>query len=331
VVPQRLGVTAGVEANFNQTESHSFEEDMPPGVTVPKDFDIEGVYAELDGQPTEWLGFTGGVRYDRNSVVETRLSPRAALFVAKPERYGLKLLYAEGFRNPSAFEAFFHDDTSFIAPDHLGAETIRSYEAVVWAKPIPGLSTRISGYRWDAHGIVTSETVDNPFAPGTPIQQFQNAGRLVSNGIEVEASYRDSRGWYGFGGFNFAEVGADDDSGNLGYGSVINAPQWTGGAGVSSPKLWERVHVSTELVYIGERTARAHEDGTPESSPGWLGWSWAVYAPSVHGFDVTAGVRNLIGHRDFVVTPGDYDRGNVVLPRVPGEGREVYVKVGYSY
>ena len=53
------------------------------------------------------------------------------------------------------------------------------------------------------------------------------------------------------------------------------------------------------------------------------------------GFDVTAGVRNLIGKRDLVVAPGDYDRFDgsttTTVPRVPGEGREVYVKVGYRY
>ena len=46
---------------------------------VPKNFNIEGVYAEADGQPTEWLGFTAGLRYDRNSVIDTRASPRAEL------------------------------------------------------------------------------------------------------------------------------------------------------------------------------------------------------------------------------------------------------------
>ena len=322
LVPQHIGVTAGVEANDNQTESHSFAEDGSTDVRVPKTFDIEGVYAELDGQPTEWLGFTAGARFDRDSAVETKLSPRAALFVAAPDRYGVKLLYAEGFRNPSAYEAFFHDDTSFAQPVNLGAETIRSFETVLWAKPLPGLSARLSGYRWDARGIITPEVID---VMGTEIQQFQNAGRLVSNGVEVEASYRDVNGWYAFGGFDYSQVGADDAQGDLGYGNVLDAPAVTAGGGVSTPKIAGRVHVSTELVYIGERAARE------DTSPPWLGWNWAIYAPAVFGFDVTAGVRNLIGHRDFVVTPGDYDRGNVVLARVPGEGREVYVKVGYSY
>ena len=60
-----------------------------------------------------------------------------------------------------------------------------------------------------------------------------------------------------------------------------------------------------------------------------------VYAPNIHGFDITAGVRNLIGTRDLMPAPADYDRqgspDDVVVPRIPGEGRELYVKVGYAY
>src|SRR5262249_46539729 len=99
--PGKLGVTAGAEGNYNITESRSFTvgmEDM--GAVVDKNFTIEGAYTELDGQPLPWLGFVGGVRFDRNSVIDNRLSPRAALFVSEPDRYGAKLLYAEGFRNP---------------------------------------------------------------------------------------------------------------------------------------------------------------------------------------------------------------------------------------
>ena len=47
-----------------------------------------------------------------------RVSPRGALFLAKPERYGLKLLYAEGFRYASMFE---------------GVGTITKEETLLWS------------------------------------------------------------------------------------------------------------------------------------------------------------------------------------------------------
>ena len=342
VVPQKLGITAGTEANYNQTKSHSYQEDMSIDTTVPKDFNIEGVYTEVDGTPLPWLGFTGGLRYDRNSVIDTRLSPRLALFVSKPDHYGVKLLYAQGFRNPSAYEAFFYDNASFAQPMGLHAETITSIEAVLWAKPLPGLSTRLSGFHWDARDVVEQL----PDAMNPALLQFQNVGQFVSDGIEAEGSYRTSSGWYGFGGGTYSHVGCaqcgafqtDPAATSVQYGYVPNAPAVVASAGVSTPKLWGKAHVSTELVYIGERATRPGTDTAGNlvdspTSPAWLGWNWTVYAPDIRGVDITAGVRNLLGVRDHVVAPGDYDRTNTgtLVPYVPGEGREIYVKVGYRY
>jgi iron complex outermembrane receptor protein len=336
VMPNRLGITAGTEATYLTTESRAYEDGdeacAPAGgaACVPKDFNIEGVYTEVDAQPYEWLGFTGGLRFDRNSVIDRRLSPRAALFLSVPEKRGIKLLYAEGFRNPSAFEAFFFDNTTFSQPRGLGAETIRSFEAVLWAKPVAGLSTRLSGFYWTARDVV--EQLEDPDNPN--LLQFQNAARFITMGVEAEGSYRTASGWYGFAGATYSRVGAaEDTTSDVRFGDVPNAPALVGSLGVSTPLLFERAHVSTELQYVGERPTR----DPMQDAPQWLGINATIYAPNVHGFDVTAGVRNLIGTRADVVAPGDYDRYDdttmttTTIATIPGEGRELYVKVGYSY
>jgi len=336
IVPNKLGVTAGTEASYNHTRSQAYgvaadgSKDAP--ADIPKNFDIEGVYAEFDGQPTKWLGFTGGARYDRNSAIDQNLSPRGALFFSKPEQYGLKLLYAQGFRNPSAFEAFFYDGVSFAPPDHLGAERITSYEAVAWAKPFPGLSTRLSGFYWDARKVVEQLPDTRPMYMDQLV--FTNTGRFVTAGVEAEASYRDSRGWYGFAGATYSHVGEAEEGGSLSYGHVVDAPALVAAGGISTPKLFGTLHVSTELTYVGKRETRLDADGNESPSPAWFGWNAAVYVPNVSGFDITAGVRNILGKRNMVPAPGDYDRTNpdpVAVTQVPGEGRELYVKVGYSY
>lgn len=336
VLPDRLGITSGIEGSYNRTRSTAYTVDAPDDLIadVPINYNLLGVYSELDGQPLPWLGFTAGLRFDVHSELQDKLSPRAALFVAKPERYGAKLLYAEGFRNPSAYEAYFTDETDFIAdPDALRAETIRSFEVVAWAKPAPGLSTRISGFYWDARDII--EQAPPPPPADQDLLQFQNVTRYVSRGVEVEGSYRTAQGWYGFAGAAFAQVGTEDEMGELVYGGVTNAPRISGGAGVSTPRILDIAHLSAEGVVIGPRPTRPDIDGneSPES-PAWLGVNVTVYAPNVRGFDITASVRNVIGKRDLMPAPGDYDRTqpeDLVLARVPGEGREVYVKVGYSY
>ncbi len=334
LVPEKLGLTAGVEANYNKTESRSYAiGSEADGVKIPLDFDTEGVYSELDGQPLPWLGFTGGVRFDRNSVLESRLSPRAALFIADPENYGLKLLYAEGFRSPSAFEYKFADGVDFSANPNIRAETIRSYEAVVWARPAPGLSTRVSAFYWNARDVVEQR----PDPGDTTLLQFANVGRYITRGVEVEASYRTGEGWYAFGGGTVAQVGSGETGTAISYGDVVNAPKVTATGGVSTPKLYGYAHVSADAQFVSLRRTRPDEDGNASpSSPAWTGINATIYVPNLRGFDLTAGVRNILGTRDLQPAPGDYDRfpamqPTVIVPRIPAEGREVYVKIGYTY
>jgi outer membrane receptor for ferrienterochelin and colicins len=346
IVPQKLGVTAGAEANYDNTKSHSYQElpsstqpDPTVNALVPKTFNIEGVYAEADGQPLPWLGFTAGIRYDRNSVIDQNVSPRLALFLADHEKYGVKLLYAQGFRNPSAYEAFFYDNVTFEQAHDLHAETIESFEAVLWAKPVSGLSLRLSGFYWDAKGVVEQE-ID----PVTQLVQFKNIGEYVTYGLEAEGTYRLASGWYAFGGTSYEDVGCagcgeyTSTATPMGvqYGNVPNAPAWTGTGGISTPRLWGRLHVSSDLQYVSARAARPNSDGSLNyDAPQWFGWNLAFYLPNINGFDFTAGIRNLIGTREMIVAPQDYDRttttSTTVIPLVPGEAREFYVKVGWSY
>jgi hypothetical protein len=165
--------------------------------------------------------------------------------------------------------------------------------------------------------------------------QFRNIGRFVSQGVEAELTYRNSAGWYAFGGACVARVGSEDDAGDLEYGNVADSAPLTATGGVSTPRIFDRVHVSTEITVLGRRPTRPALDGaeSPDSKL-WAGVALTLYAPNIGGFDITVGARNLAGTRDLLPAPGDYDRGMptaVVIPRIPGEGREIFAKVGYSY
>lgn len=316
----RLGVTAGAEVTFISTESQAFYYATPDDVAkVPKAFNLQGLYTEVDAKPLPWLALTAGVRADRNSALDDRVSPRAALFASR-DRYGAKLLYAEGFRNPSAYEGFFEDGVDFIANPAIRAETIRSYEAVVWARPRPGLTTRLSAFRWTADRLVEQDSVVIDDVTGEERLQFDNRGRLQSTGLELEASYRDADGWLAFGGGTLTQV--EDGDGV----TAIGAPGWVASAGLSSPLVLRRAHLSTEVQAIGARSTRV--DGV-RADP-FVAWNVVAYVPSVAGFDVTLGVRNLLGRREAVPAPEDYDRADPIAT-LPGEGRELYARLGYRY
>ena len=345
LVPKKLGVTAGAEANVSRTESRS----APEGVAadaIPLDINIDSAYAELDGQVTPWLGFVAGLRFDQRvlkddsgegwRIADQKLSPRAALFVARPERYGAKLLYAEGFRYPSAFESYFADGVDFSSNPNVASESVRSYEVVAWAKPLPGLSTRVSAWHWKARDVIEQR----PDPADSTLLQFQNVGQYVTYGVEGEASYRNVAGWYGYGGVAVARVGsAASASEPVRFGDVVDAPVVTATGGVSTPRLGGFAHVSTEAQVVGRRPVRPAEDGSPFADvPTYVGWNATVYVPSVRRFDISVGVRNILGRKQRIPAPGDYDRFGdgvndpvITVPVIPGEGREVFAKVGYTY
>jgi iron complex outermembrane receptor protein len=326
----RLGVTAGAEATLIRARSESRYVQFDPAdpaeapVVVPTNFDLEGVYAEVDARPTRWLALTAGVRADRHSLLDDRVSPRAALFVQASDRLGAKLLYAEGFRNPSAYEAFFEDGLQFKAPESLRAEVIRSLEAVVWGRPRPGLTARLSAFRWAAERLVEQE-----LDPADDLLVFTNGGALTSIGVEIEASYRDADGWLAFAGGTYARVEADADDGTETTATAIGSPAWTGAAGVSTPLVAARFHLSTELQVIGPRSTRVEGERTKA----WIGWHLVAYLPTWHGVDATLGVRNLIGARAEVPAPEDFDRPSedLTIGALPGEGRELYARLGVRY
>lgn len=332
----KLDLTTGVAGELAQTSSTSGPRgDDAMSVDIEQDFDIQGIYSELFVAPTPWLGVSAGLRYDRNSLFDDKLNPRVALFLTRGKRYGAKLLYAEGFRNPSIFEAFFEDNRRFLpacSPNcstngtTLFPEEIVSYEGVVWVRPTTGTKLRVSGWNWDLTSLIERRRVTDPATLSERLQ-YQNLARLVSRGVEAEASYRDTTGWFGYTNVAYAEVTRNqiDDP------RPPNSPSVVAKLGLSTPAVLG-THLSTDVRFVGSRATR---DELVDTDP-WVGWNVTLYAPDLSGFDVTLSLRNVLGARQEIPLQADYDRqgdlatitpGTDVLT-VPGVGREVFARIG---
>ena len=330
----KLDLTAGVAAEFSDTDSTSVTQGSMEGpIEIDTPFNIQGLYTEINIEPYEWLAATAGVRFDLNSEFEDNFSPRTALFLKSGEAVGLKLLYAQGFRNPSIFEAFFADGERFqpacgsleecemAQEPPLRPELITSYEAVVWGRPFPGIKVRASVWRWDVEDLIEKRSVFDPDVFEERLQ-YQNLADLRSQGLELEGSYRDTAGWYGFANVSFADVTRNEED-------ALNAPSVVAKAGVSTPRLFDLVHVSSDVRYIGERQTRDDDVVAGEH----LAWNAAVYVPDYKGFDITVGVRNLLGDRQDTPAQVDYDRQSpqADLLVIPGTGREFFTRLGYRF
>lgn len=315
----RVGLTAGVEANYHRTRSRAQYRSAPTAIDIPVNFNVEAAYAEVDGAPTSWLAYAVGVRGDRHSLLENRLSPRLGVFASRGDHYGAKLLYAEGFRNPSMFEGFFDDGEDYRANPNIRAEVIRSAETVLWARPQPGLTTRVSLFHWRTSRIVEQRDV----AAG--VDQFQNVGEYTSTGLEVEGSWRTASGWFAYAGGMLARVRGAGDA------LVPNAPATIASAGISSAPLWRnRLQWSTEVQWLGARPTQV----ASTTAPGYLQWNAALVMPRWRGFDIAVVGRNLVGQRADLVAPQDYNRlvpAELTIATVPGEGRELMLRMGYQW
>jgi outer membrane receptor protein involved in Fe transport len=325
-----LDVTGGIAAEQTSTVSHGGMAGAER-VEIDEAFSIAGVYTEIGSRPLPWLSMSAGLRYDRNSLFDSRLSPRGALFVRAPsKRYGAKLLYTEGFRNPSILESFYDDGQRYHpSGSELRPESITAKEAVAWVRPVPGLEVRLSAWQWHLVDIIEKRTVYDPTVLAQRFQ-FQNLSDLSSTGLELESRYREAEGWSASAGACLSKVER-----NEGYEEPINAPAVTLGGGVSTPRLFGRAHASLDAQLISRRNTR---DEMIDAGA-WLGIGAAIHAPSLWGLDVTLGVRNLLGRREQVPAQSDYDRvseqdgtlRNAPIHTLPGAGRELFVRIGYEH
>ncbi len=340
-----LTFTTGASYEATQTESTASTKPEP----ITTDFNIAGIYLEASTAPRPWIAATAGARFDRNSEFTNELSPRAALFLRKGESYGLKLLYAAGFRNPSIFEAYYDDDARFSPAldledrTELRPETIRAYEIVAYGRPFTGAKLRLSAWEWRLADLLKRGEFFDP-DENQPRLRYQNTASLISRGLEVESTYRDLVGRaaylnaaFSFTGRNCLEFHGlsdntllDPEVGNC--DARQNAPVVVAQAGASSQLLADLFHLSAEVHYIGERGTQ-DEDVTV---PAYVGVNVVAYAPDVRGFDITIGARNLAG-REEVPAQSDYNRSmtesspRVEVLRVPGPGRELFARAGYRF
>lgn len=95
---------------------------------------IDGMVAPYVAQlfsPLRWLDLNLGLRLDYDSRFGSALSPRTALGVTPWSGARLKLIYAQAFRAPSAYELSYSDPSSQVRVQSLDPETVRSIETSI--------------------------------------------------------------------------------------------------------------------------------------------------------------------------------------------------------
>lgn len=197
-----LGVDGRIKNVGSDVNFYNYVDGVSPGPigAFEKDEQSLGAYLQNTYWPAAFLGLNLGARLDVDSRFGRALSPRAAATLLPWTGSTLKLIYAEAFRAPTAWEVYYIDPRSWIAGGSgIEPEGVRSVELSLEQRF--GSQRVVAGVfeSWWQDLVLVQDLDEDELAaaidrgellPGTP------AGAQPRNVSEIE-SYGVNAGYYG--------------------------------------------------------------------------------------------------------------------------------------
>lgn len=244
---------------------------------------VLGVFLQDQVTLSDSTQATLGARYDDNSEVGERITPRAAIAWRPAEHHVLKAQYAEGYRSPTFFELY----TGATVPAldfEVNATTELNY---VYQQP--GLTARVTLYHAKISDMVFVTPPAGPPPPPPPV--FANLGEAESDGVELEWSQQLNTA---FRVDANATVLRSSDNRNvtLTTTDIGTAPDWMTNLGL----LWtpvDDVLVGMKWNHVGPRALAAAADAEYDV----VDLALTRRNLLVRGLDVRAGLANALDER----------------------------------
>lgn len=328
----RATTLVGVDARVRDVEDRlTITDRLDAGTSSPngghRNDGLIAPYAAQTLSPTAWLDLNVGLRLDDDSRFGTKLSPRTALGLS-PWRGGrFKVIYAEAFRGPSAYELSYADPNSQVAAPTLGPETVHSVEASIEQRA--GTHRVLFGvFHSSLSQLVgtvelTQPELDAAVARGelssdaTLAYRYANTVSLQNYGMNAAYEGAAVAGRLRFG-LNFTSALTHIDAGD-GNGPQVPpvAPQVFGNARVSYELGGKLPTLALASRFSGRRLAdRAYDGGfmPPPSAPPLLALRAAVSGtfPAVAGLSYRAGFDYSFARVEpYVIGAAIYANDNV--------------------
>ncbi len=150
--------------------------------------DITGIYLQHEGQWTDGLRTTAGVRFDDYSDFGSTVNPRAALIYEASPATTFKVMYGEAFRAPNKAEQSIINSPVDLGNPDLEPEQVKTLE-LAWWQDFGSIRTGATFFS----SRISDQTQRQPVAPDDPRNTFVNSGSLDLSGAELElfGSWRD--------------------------------------------------------------------------------------------------------------------------------------------
>lgn len=265
-----------------------------------------GFLAQQEFSLTRAWKAVAGARYDISTYRAFSLSPRAGIIWERSKGTNLKFLYGRSFRNPTAYELFYHDGVSAAANPNLKPEHGHTFEFAAERKLRSRLRLAGSVYRTGMRSIIVTERIDGDLV------QFQNSQSARLLGVNAELDGKFGRG-IELGG-SIARQSVEDGTTHANF---PNSPRDVGKLRFAfAPRRW--LTASGAVRWVGGRTTMAG------AQVPWMQTADLTFTTNFpdKSFDLQFGIRNLFDRRFF-----DPIALNGIVDAAPRPGRTFFLRV----
>jgi iron complex outermembrane receptor protein len=319
-------VVAGTTGKHHDTVQHSYTDapaapELPP---IEKTYRTLNAYLLAEQAVGSTLTLHGGLTFYAHEIFGSRVTPRIA-GVWQPSRSDtVKLIYSEGFRAPTATEAFFADGVSYLANPDVKPETVRSIE-LGYERRLGGVAS-VSAHLFQVayRNLIAFGSVLAPGAVGGDPSDYREIalnmqGMRVRGGeLGLRLAWRDAL--HAWGGVSVQAVDGADHP---------NFPKLTATFALSSRALWRPLTLSLNGSVSSGRAKDptiVGGDGSSHVPPALLLNAFTTLElPRTRGLSLELGIQNLLGARALDPVPGDFAPLSA-MPRSPRT-----VRAGFRY
>jgi len=265
----------------------------PPIAILDKHRAVASVYAQDQVELTPALSATLGARYDDNSEIGERVTPRAALAWQLAEHHILKAQYSEGFRAPTFFELY----TPGPERNVVDFEVNRTQE-INYVYERPRLTFRATAYRMRIENMVFIDPVRG---------RFGNTANAKADGAEFELQQQIAENLRLDANLAYVDARDNLDIPRLAPQAIAEVPHWMGNLGL----LWNPASDWTAALHWNHIGACP---GVTSGSGQYDLVDIALTRRAVIGnaLELQLGVSNLFDRRVVELAPGPF--GDQQLP-----------------
>jgi len=272
---------------------------------------VASLYGQDEISLTDKLKFNVGSRYDQSSSTGGHLSPRVALIYNPIAPTTIKVSFGSAYRQPSAYEQFYHDATAVTNPS-LGPEYVTTTELVLVHQFSREMRFTGSVYHYQARDLISNVSLPSDSSKNINI----NTGKSHTNGLELELERNWDNGVRLRGSYAWQQA---IDAQGL---DMVNSPNNLGKLNLTFPMLQNTVRTGFEVQATSARDTELRHNAAGYTVANLTFSSEKSYA----GLRGSFSIRNLFD-RQYVTVASS----GMVQDTLQMDGRNFWLQVDYSF